>query len=269
MARTEDFRDRAVVASLLVFINDGSPLRPFPSLRTVGSSLCLPAPGDGRRLMRRTSRAFLATVAAPTVGMFAWLLGFALASSRLEKVAGAPTDWSERLALIGIVGFFAIAAGGVFLWTRGLRIWRPYLARSVEGRPGSPLGGRWDEPPSLALAIEDFQTFHKLKLLGDDFALVFFDVENRRIVAEGLTHRYVVRGEDVVALSLARGLSAAAVRVDARIGGVVLPLAFSEFDVWDRIPGCASRGRKLAEALYRRFAEALMVAAPGDRPAIP
>lgn len=248
---TGDFREAAVEASRAALGN-----RPVPSLATVPASLCLPASDEGRREMKRTSWRFIAMTASPIVGMFGWLFGALLVSSLMKGPKGAETSTSEVIAAAGLIGFFVFAAVGMRIWTRGFSGWNAYLARRVGGRPGTPLG-EMDEPSSVALAMENGKTFHKPKLIGDDFALVFLDPEHRRIIAEGLTHRYVIRAEDVTAYWPMEALGSVAARIDYRVGEVVLPVVFATMDAWSQIPFMGFRSRRLREEFHGRFLEAL------------
>ena len=191
----------------------------------------------------------------PLVGMFG-SLGGCLGLASIAKGGGPDTPLSNAFLAAGVIGFFAAAIVGLVYGSRGLRSWRDYLVRRVGGRPGTPLGAP-DEPPSAALALEDGETFHKPKLLGDDFAIVFFDREHRRLVVEGLTHRYVIRAEDVSQIWPVAASAASAVRVDWRVDEEPLSLVFSEMNIWNQIPLAARKARRAAEEHFRRFAEPL------------
>lgn len=245
-----DFRDPAVAAGLAI-LGD----RPVPPLATADASLCLPASEDGPRQLRHASWAYIGWMAIPLVGMFG-SLGGGLGLATIAKGGGPDTPLSNAFLAAGMIGFFAAAIVGLVYGSRGLRSWRDYLIRRVGGRPGTPIGMP-DEPPSAALALENGETFHKMKLLGDDFAIVFFDRERRRLVIEGLTHRYVIRAEDVSQVWPVAASAAAAVRVDWRAGDEPLSLVFSEMNIWNQIPLGAGKARRVAEEHFRRFAEAL------------
>lgn len=247
----DDFREDAVAASRAM-LGD----RPAPSLATVPTSLCLSASDEGRREMKRTSWAFISMTAAPIVGMFGWLFGALFIASLMKGLGGADTPASEAVAVAGLIGFFVFAIVGMRVWTRGFHGWNAYLARRVGGRPGSPLIAV-ESPSPVPLALEDGKTFNKPKLVGDDFALVFFDAERRRIIAEGLTHRYVIRAEDITAYWPMEAVGSVAARIDYRVGEVVLPLVFATMDTWSQIPFMGSRSKRLREEFYSRFSETL------------
>jgi hypothetical protein len=196
----------------------------------------------------------------PPVLMFGTMGGF-LGLSTLAKGNGPDTLLSEGLAAAGLVGFFAAPLLLIVQGTRGLRAWRGYLARRVGDRPGSPQGES-GEPPSTALILEDGSTFHKMKLLGDDFAIVFFDREHRRIIAEGLTHRYVIRAEDVSRIQLVPSTSTAPVHLDWSVGEERLALVLCEVNVWHQIPLGGRMARRVAENHLRRVADTLIGGAP-------
>ncbi|AMV38556.1 hypothetical protein [Planctomyces sp. SH-PL62] len=246
-----DFRAAAVAASLARLKG-----RPIEGLDVVPTSLCTPASEDGRRTMSRTSWAVCLLILAPIVAAFGWIGAMLYLASRVNGPNGAPTPLSETYSVAGILGFFGFLAAGMFIWFGGFRHWRGFLARRIHGRSGTPVDGRPDLP-SRVLALEDARTFDKPKLVGDDLGIAFFDRAGRRLIFEGLTHRYVIRGEDVAALWPVPSQSNVAVRIDYRIGEIVLPLVFATPNPWNQVPLAGALANRLVMGYFADFTEAL------------
>ena len=72
--------------------------------------------------------------------------------------------------------------------------------------------------------MEDPKTFQNLKLVADDVAEMSIDAAGGLAIIEGFSHRYVVRGEDVVDCYPAQGPSESGVVIVYRIAEVRLSL---------------------------------------------
>jgi hypothetical protein len=152
------------------------------------------------------------------------LLG--LRGTTMKDAQGKETPQGKMLMVAGIVGFFGLAVPSLISLTAGDRVAKPFLAARLRGRPGSLLehGG---DLPSAVLRVEDARTYHKQKLSGEDLGIALFDRENRRILLEGLSHRYVIRGEDVASFWPLQTGEVISVRIDYRIGDVLLPVVLA------------------------------------------
>jgi hypothetical protein len=79
----------------------------------------------------------------------------------------------------------------------------------------------------MVFRVEDARTYHKQKLTGEDLAIALFDVANRRILLDGLSHRYVIRGEDVTCLWPVQTGEAISARIDYRVGEATVALVLA------------------------------------------
>jgi hypothetical protein len=216
-----DFRDRAVAASR-------ERLRQFSStdFRTIGTSLCLPASGsDGAGELKRAGWRKAILQGVLFVGAFGGL-GVGLIGTQLKDQQGKNTPQGTQLMVIGIVTFFSLAIPALFVAAGGDRVGKPFLAHRLRSRPDSLLNEETGLQ-SRVVRIEDARTYHKTKLAGEDLGIALLDPENRRILLEGLSHRYVIRGEDVTCFWPLQAHAIISVRIDYQIGEGRLALVFA------------------------------------------
>ena len=70
------------------------------------------------------------------------------------------------------------------------------------------------------------------KLSPEDIGIAFCDAENRRLLVEGVSHRYVIRGEDVTCLWPLQAHSIISARIDYEIGGERYSLVLARRNPW-------------------------------------
>ena len=89
------------------------------------------------------------------------------------------------------------------------------------------------DPVPIVASIENIETANRLKLADEDAAAVYPDPARRLVVLEGYSHRYVIRGEDVVDCTLNRRLNVQGVHISFRVcsGPVVLKLRLVQVSV--------------------------------------
>jgi hypothetical protein len=217
-----DFRDPAVATSRMVLAR----LHPR-NLRTVPASLCLPAGPDSASELKRAGRWNAAVQVVLSAGMFGCLLiGFAgmmLADRRKHEL--------DELMVGGVIGFFLFGIPNIIVSAAGDRVRKPFLAYRLRGRLDSLLDEGL-ELPSMVLRIEDARTYHKMKMSGEDLGIALFDAENRRILFEGLSHRYVIRGEDVTCFWPLQAHSIMSARIDYQIGDQRLAIVLARTNPW-------------------------------------
>jgi hypothetical protein len=216
-----DFRDAASAATATALIGrwpDGG----IEALEGVDSSLCFPAEPDPQPALRR-------------LNMLEIVLSYVFVECSMAGAAstfiagGFRQSFDEASAqLVHFVGSCIFALGAlvaVFLcvglrWIQGVRmLWR------FRRRPGSLLRRPIDLPWQV-LRLEDAKTFHVTKFLPEDWCIGAFDGARRRLLIEGVSHRYLIRSQDVVDLRPAPRGASTAVIVRYRIGpeelGIVL-----------------------------------------------
>ena len=125
-------------------------------------------------------------------------------------------DIGWALAIVAWGSYLVVA----FAYTR-IQTYR--MLRRFNRRPGSLL----DRTPARGLEvlnIEDAATFHVTKFTPEDWCLCRIDIRNRRLLLEGVSHRYVIRGCDVTCLRPPARGSGVNVEIHFRIGDEELRL---------------------------------------------
>ncbi|MDG3002705.1 hypothetical protein [Paludisphaera mucosa] len=245
---TGDFRDPAVAASRASCGN-----RPAANLDEARTSLCLPASDDGPGELRSAARRIALVQYGLMAGFFA---SFGVGVAAL--MIGEASPLGRTLLVIFGVGFCVFGLPGLYFWTGGVRPWRRMVERRLRNRPGSLLDLRPDLPRRI-LSLQDGKS-SKSKLVGDDLGVAFFDRENRRVVFEGLSHRYVILGEDVADFWPLKAGEAVSARVDYRVGDAVLPLVFATSNPLFHLPILAHFSGRLIARFFEDFTQTLRCA---------
>jgi hypothetical protein len=217
-----DFRDGPVAASRQLIAR----LHPR-NLRTVPASLCLLASAGGKRELRRAGRRTAAFQIIIGLGMLVSLVGGFAAAQFLNAGRGRV----GAVMLTGGAGFLLLGLANVIVATVGDRLRKPFLTQRLSHRYDS-LIHEGTGLPSMLLRIEDARTYHRTKASPEDEAIAFFDAENRRLLIEGMSHRYVIRGEDVRCLWPLQAHSIISARVDYEIGGERLSIVLARRNPW-------------------------------------
>jgi hypothetical protein len=154
-----------------------------------------------------------------------------LAGSQLKDPQGRETPLGRDLEIFGLVGFFAFNVLFLVFALGGDRIWKPFLAHRLRGHTDSLLNEA-EGLRSRVLRVEDARTYHRQKVVGEDLVIAVLDPENRRIMLEGLSHRYVIRGEDVTCFWPLQAHSVISIRIDYMIADEKLALVLATSNPW-------------------------------------
>ena len=223
--RQADFRDRAVAAS-----REQLKGRATCDYRTIGASLCLPAGGDGPRALKRAGRLKAAVLTVLFAGTFGGL-GIGLIGTQMKDPQGKETPRGQQLMVIGIALFAGLVIPSLIVSVGGDRIGKPFLAHRLRNHADSLLHDG-HELVSWVLRVEDARTYHQSKLAGEDLGIALLDPDHRRILLEGLSHRYVIRGEDVTCFWPLQAHAVISIRIDYRIGEERLALVLATTNPW-------------------------------------
>ena len=217
---SDDFRDAPVAASELA-VADAA--RANPSLASdplrAGMSLCLRAPGDGQSVRRRLKWDVLARAVLGLGG----LVGGAVLGVMHENhrdVFGFKVSGGVWLAVA-----VCCSLGGIFMLISAAGAARRKVRRHVAQR--IRLDGR---PPIVEL--EETRTFSKMKAVTEDLGVVLMYPEQRCVVIEGVTHRYLIYAEDVVEVRPVPGPTTAGLGIHYLAAGEPLDITLTYQTVW-------------------------------------
>jgi hypothetical protein len=196
-----DFRAEAAEASVALMEDSGQadPLE-------VGVSLCLPT-GHPLSLPERLRRSVNSWLVAGSV-LLVVAMGIGMFHEDLRY------EWGNRLwlavaVLCGVGGCY-----GIMLSFKRVGVPpRKYLGRRRDGLRALPGVSR-----VFSVDIEDASTFTKQTKAPKDLGFLGLDPVNRRIVIEGVVHRYVIRAEDVICIESVRFRDTVGTEVAYRIG---------------------------------------------------
>jgi hypothetical protein len=210
----EDFRDAADRASARAM---AAAAGVAPGDATV--SLCYRVDPEPVPKLKRASWLDLVTAFGFPIGIllsfiaqFSGALAFSLGRYRAALALLIGSGAAAAFGL-GCLAFQVLLCGRVQKWL----LMRRFARRSP------PLFDADRALPKLPGRIEDPATFHVGKVTPEDWIVCQLDATRRRLLIEGISHRYVIRGEDVTAIEPV-GSAVASVRVDLVIGGTQ-PLA--------------------------------------------
>jgi hypothetical protein len=245
-AAEPDFRDRAVAASRELLDDEGLA-RPWE----VDTSCCRPT-GEGRREVRSSAWWKMKVLLLTLVLLFAMLGLGAWASEQKDPLGGRPPLASALMA-VGVAGAIADAVFMLAMLFAGDGIQKRLLSRRLGARPGSLLEASAGLPTRL-MRLENAQTYHVQKLAPEDLCVCAFDRPNRRVLMEGISHRYVVRDVDVTSFWPLQSGDKVSVRIDYRVGDEPLALVLAADNPLFHVFHGAFAGRTL-KSLVRQFVE--------------
>jgi hypothetical protein len=78
-----------------------------------------------------------------------------------------------------------------------------------------------------SVGVEPAETYHRVKLLADEVGVLRHDVAGRRLLIDGLSHRYLICAPDVVKMELGSVKLGSGVRLDVRVGSSTLAFVIS------------------------------------------
>jgi hypothetical protein len=217
-----DFRENAVKVSQVVLASSPRSLNPAD----INRSLCLPADANPSAKLKSAAWYDLKMVSAAAVLMFCGVILAAVSESPKDSGdAGRKKENPVLLAtgatlfVVGGIGFAGILVGGNVLRKRS-------MIRTLCRRPGALFGAE-AKGETMVLRMEDAHTFHQLKSTPQDIGVCLFDADRRRLLVEGICHRYVICGSDVTKLTLLDAGTTTALQLNYRIGNDELALALT------------------------------------------
>jgi hypothetical protein len=210
-----DFREAAVRESMrMVECNRG--------LVPENCSLCLPVTDSDPDAMRGYG---LGVLAIFVVGLLCIVGGgvFALVAAKLIQ------DHAER-SWLAVIPLVVPAAGFALLLSQGV-YQRRFARRQIGARYENllTLGG---QPKPVCVGLEEAVSFHRFKLTPDDVAFVACDPIGRRVIIEGVRHRYWIQGDDVLSVGQLPGGSSTATAIAYAVGAAQLAIALQQTSIW-------------------------------------
>jgi len=213
-----DFREGAVRESMrLVEANRGL----IPEDR----SLCLPATDSDPDALRRYG---LGVLTLFVVGL-ACIIGGGL----LTLVAARLIRENRELAWLAAITIVVPAAGFVLLLSQGL-YQRRFTRRQIGARYESLVAAGGGSKP-ICVSLEEAISFHRFKIAPEDVAFVAFDPPGRRVVIEGVRHRYWIHSDDVLSVGQLPGGGSTATAIAYSIGDAQLAIALQRTSIWHEV----------------------------------
>jgi hypothetical protein len=128
------------------------------------------------------------------------------------------------LALFGVIPkawIFPMLFGGlaVLLIMRKVKslIIKAYLRKRAQS-----MVSQFSQLKSRAIAIEDGNTFKKVKILTEDEGFCLFEPDQHQLLIEGIMFRYIIFAKDVNSVEPISGYAMGGARLNCRLGGVDL-----------------------------------------------
>jgi hypothetical protein len=209
VGKGKDFRDPAAHASSVLTLG-----APTVDIEAIDASLCLVADPSPVRKLKLFS--WIETGLLLSFVLFS-AIGFVLSNVATAVSAGGSTG-TEGVALWAASSIcIALSIASAIVVGVGLGpLQRVLLTHHFRRRGSSILS-----PHSLSrreiIRIEDPATFHIGKLVCEDFGIAIFDHARGRLLIEGVSHRYVIRGGDVTSI-LPLKSNQSTVQINYRIG---------------------------------------------------
>lgn len=217
-----DFREAAVEESIRLLAESGGR-RPMEDL---GVSLVVPVGPEGVRTLRWIGRMVLVRLVSGIGGLVSGAL-LASAQENLTKQWNVPEALSLTIAAV-------CSLGGILVL-----LFNPYFVRRATRRA---LGERYATVQRLSsgrsplcTAVEDAQTFKKMKIVPEDLAWIAFDPPGRRLILEGVLFRYVIHASDVLYVGQVAGATATGMQITFRVGRVVFAVTLQLDSVWHEV----------------------------------
>jgi hypothetical protein len=207
MPKASDYRDAAVAASerLLAEHPGVDPLQ-------TEFSYCIEIDPQGRQFQRRGTIGLIITA---TIGIAGMAMGAVFA---LIARGSQTTGEENRYLTVAVICFVA----GLFLLSAFVILHRRRMLSRIRARIG--------EFPAGARTVNVRNAAHQGAISrGDESAVLILYPEQRCVQLEGVTHRHLIRGQDVQAVRLIGGgeYSITAVTLTYRVGDVPLVLGLT------------------------------------------
>jgi hypothetical protein len=213
-ASTGDFRDQAVAASVSQVGHWTST-----NISDMDASVCLSIPAEHRVSIKKMALTKIGILVIAIVCLFGGLCIASLGTS-------FTMEQSKDLAPLGIVIVSigaAISVSAILTVFGQIFIFKTILKRRLLHRPGSLFEP--SHPPKLKMAmLEDSSTYHLHKLATEDVCLYYIDKQRQRLMMEGCTHRYIIRGRDITRLESLKSGPEIAIGIFFKIGDTELAI---------------------------------------------
>jgi hypothetical protein len=245
-----DFREPAARESEAIVAASGA----FARLTELNRSLCLLAGPNPGKALKSVSLLHLKILGLVMLMLFGGLGLAAFAEDDKSAAGKVLLTVGAVIAAAGLVVFLALLVAGEWIIKQS-------LTRRFRRRQGSFLEVS-QKLPSLAVRVENAHTHHIAKTTTEDVGICFLDESNRRLLIEGVSHRYLIQGADVIEFDPIDSETTAAVRLRYRIGNSELPIVLSHFSLGRAAamsfsPGSAANS---AHMITARLARALGLA---------
>jgi hypothetical protein len=220
VGRGDDFRTAAAMASYELFAR-------YPQLSPDAAevSFCYPAEAEPVPRLKRLSR-------------FDAALVFSFFGGAMASVVGTLVG----PALMGVNMWLSVIVTGISLLLMGLgilcflfqlllfpRITTWLLLGYFARRPGNLIDAQRARLPRKLIRIEDPATFHISKITPEDWGICVLDAQHRRLIIEGISHRYLIRGVDVTQLKPVQSSMSVVVQINYRIGEHTFGIALNRY----------------------------------------
>lgn len=253
------FRDKADAAASAALSRHRIPTN-STDITSAGFSICVRRTGNADATRKRVARIFIAQLtltflAIVAGGLLTWLS---------VKRPGTTTKAMHGLllysgiALLGI-GWLAVCCA---VNIQGVLVRR--LLRTL----GAPVPRFQTSEGPIVVHIEDPANCHETKLVVEELGLLYCDAVRRLIVIEGIFHRYVILGRDVIHCEIYQPRNTRHHFLTYRIGGskerVSLALSYNSAAIELRRQLSGNRARPpLAGILERTLGIVVYPQAPG------
>lgn len=223
--RRHDFRDKAVRSS-----NQALSGLDTDRYLAAGRSVIIPVKGRLIRLFYLRERLQWVMAIGGEIGFGASLI----VGELMFLLFFDDYMWSKSI-YFGMWVMVVSIMSATFFWSwTGLPLLTARLIRSLcYARRDTPIRHNAGLRRFL-VALEDANTCTRLKMYPEDAGLLILDPGNRRIVIEGLSHRYVIHHKDVV--ELRTGPWAIDLIIGFRVGDATLRIAVTRLSALKQLP---------------------------------
>jgi len=255
-----DFRETAVKASAALLSGSVRAL----NLADLNRSLCLVAEPNAAARVKSEGRFELKLIGCAAVLLVGGALIGALGEGSGDKSALHPVPGNLAVETVGWTLFSIGLAAFLGALIAGSTVRKRMLMGRLCRRPGALFGAETKERTML-LRVEDARTFQFMKSAPEDIGVCLFDEPRRRLLIEGISHRYVICGADVTKLALLSSGRTTTIQVDYRVGNEELALALGPMGLGRHVaahsPLFLWLAKRSADKLTQRFRKVLNVAA--------
>lgn len=213
--RSGDFRQPAAEESARIVAANGGTI---PS----DCSLCLRTPDGDAGALRRFGYSVVVRLVLGIVG----LASGAIIAAVSERGKEASDEVSLLLILAG-----CCSVGGILILLSNVSSQRRFVRRQLAMRYDD-LVSRAAYGKPLCVGVENADTFSKMKIVPEELGFLVLDPARCMLTVEGILHRYIVFGKDVLDVKQVRGAKSSATVVEYAIGETSLKIAIQYDSIW-------------------------------------